>query len=262
MSEIMVDVNKLLTNPRLVAAMEQMTLEPSAENEQVLWNCVQTAKYLMLYEGEPLPDGADIAKPSMLSTNNTLRFPMLMDTEGRPWHVAFTDWLAIQAWGEQSGLHALVVSYSDWPALLANSDCAGFVVNPTGYHLQVSRARVLGQNGAYTVPEGTKVLLGEPQEYPQALVEALTKLLKTMQEVRSAWLMLMVNGTEQSYLTVVDFEGDRAAINNAIGRIAAPLLPPGMYLDIVSARDSLGREAIQNREPFYDKRRRFFPWRQ
>jgi hypothetical protein len=58
--------------------------------------------------------------------------------------------------------------------------------------------------------------------------------------------------SEQSYLFVVDYKGDRRKVFDGIGEVASRYLKNGMFLDIVDAKNSFGKSAIENQVPFYN----------
>lgn len=57
-----------------------------------------------------------------------------------------------------------------------------------------------------TVEKDTKVMLGDPKEKPEELIEAISKCLEKHNEVKSAYLKLMVKDNVESWLLVIDFE--------------------------------------------------------
>ena len=114
-------------------------------------------------------------------------------------------------------------------------------------------ADLSGRSNPITVEKTTQVLIGEPADYPHGLVEAVRTLLKTMREVKKAWLLFMQKDGEQSFLIVVDFQGDHRKIFDAIGQAATSHLKPGQFIDMVPFGDGFGRNAVKNHKPFYKK---------
>ena len=61
-------------------------------------------------------------------------------------------------------------------------------------------------------PNGTKVKLGLPAEYPEEMTKAICRAVKSNKNVHALYLLLMIIDKEQSYLIVADFEGDKDSI--------------------------------------------------
>lgn len=57
----------------------------------------------------------------------------------------------------------------------------------------------------------------------------------------------------ESFLIVVDLQGDRRKIFDAIGQAAASHLKSGQFIDMVPFSDSFGMNAVKNHKPFYKK---------
>ncbi len=100
----------------------------------------------------------------------------------------------------------------------------------------------------------TKVMLGEPAEYPKELIEGICKYLKTNKHVNAAYLRLMVKENEQSYLIVVDFSGDKNEVFNGIANAGVPF-SNGKYIDFVPFLSDFGKTAVENVVPFYKKKK-------
>ena len=67
--------------------------------------------------------------------------------------------------------------------------------------------------------------------------------------IRAAYLREMKRGNRQSYLIVVDFEGERETIFKQIADCAAPHLHD-LYLDMIPM-DSVGEGILDDAQPFY-----------
>lgn len=90
------------------------------------------------------------------------------------------------------------------------------------------------------VEKETQVLLGQPSQYPQAMVNALNQLLPSHPSVRAAYLCLMHNPAEDEKPTLlVGFEGERLeqAMREA-GSVVADTAPEGQPVDFVVVDES------------------------
>lgn len=139
----------------------------------------------------------------------------------------------------------------------------GVAINPFGDSLVLDRQLLVhlkSQKDLYTrgvsqqvIPEETKVLLGEPREYPTRMVAAISDYLRQQPTARRAWLRLMVRDSEQSYLLVAEFSGSRDALFDGMANAARPCLK-GMYIDMVPYDDGFGKKAVEGVKPFYERR--------
>jgi len=96
------------------------------------------------------------------------------------------------------------------------------------------------------------VLLGQPKEYPHEMIAAVTAYMKTQKGIKKAYLRLMIDGHEQSYLLIVDLEGRKEELFGGIAAAATPYLN-GMVLNMVDLDG--WEEHVKGVEPFYKKKR-------
>lgn len=78
----------------------------------------------------------------------------------------------------------------------------------------------------------TKVMVGEPAVYPQKMIDAICRFLKTNRNVNAVYLRLMIKDSEQSYLIVVDFHGDKNEVFSGVANTGGPFslqLPKVVY---------------------------------
>ncbi|MNN69835.1 hypothetical protein D3C81_1856530 [compost metagenome] len=88
------------------------------------------------------------------------------------------------------------------------------------------------------------------------MIAAVKAYMKTQKGIIKAYLRLMAKDNEQSYLLIVDFEGNKDEIFRGIAETATPHLN-GMPLDMVSM-DGWANE-VKELDPFY-KKKRFGLW--
>lgn len=109
------------------------------------------------------------------------------------------------------------------------------------------------------VQKETKVLLGQPANYPSEMVSALTELLAKHSAVKAAYLCLMQDPSIGEKPTlVVGFEGDQdltEAMKQA-GSVAADTAPKGELVDftvIKRGEKGIGDYMLNSVEPFYER---------
>ena len=109
------------------------------------------------------------------------------------------------------------------------------------------------------VQKGTKVLLGQPANYPSEMVSALTGLLAKHANIKAAYLCLMHDPESMSAPTlIVGLEGDgdiKTAIREA-GSVAADTAPrrePVDFVEVKRGEAGIGEYFIKSVKPFYER---------
>ncbi len=112
--------------------------------------------------------------------------------------------------------------------------------------------------GAYKVERDTKVLLGQPAEYPTALVERLTRYFQTKPQVTRAWFCLMGTAgppAESHTLVGVQVRGDYNAILSemsiVLNDVAVPNPPVDMMPVTGDGGGGLEDYLVKETKPFY-----------
>lgn len=260
----MVDVNKPVENPRLKELLGQWRQERNNELlHQVFEEIVIRAHFLsvIMLSEEPESHGDGTAT---FKQGTVIQFPTLTTQDENQFYPAFTDWEEVSKWqGITWPPKTLILSFDDYVHMVLNDpNITGVIINPFSDVFLLDRQLLtylktqkdLNTKGVsqQVVTEDTKVLLGEPKEYPTAMVSAISDFLKKQPEVRRAWLRLMIRNNEQSYLLVTEFEGDRDTLFVGIADAARPYLN-GMLLNIIPYQDGFGKDAVEGAKPFFDK---------
>ncbi|WP_082672989.1 enhanced serine sensitivity protein SseB [Paenibacillus senegalimassiliensis] len=283
------EINIPVTNPGLQRALLQFFQglhAPSGSQEareqllngleaQMLDEVLQARYLLPMQLQEANPSTADAEGRKTLKEGTVLQFGVLSAEDESSWLPAFTDWPEFEKVYDKTIWSSNIGTYED--LLTVSANMSGVVINCRGVALRIdpsNRERIeayrkardsAGENGAHTadqvtetvekvvVPKDTKVLLGEPANYPTAMIEAVKSCLKTQKSVSEAYLRLMVQGETQSYLLIVDTNDEPEAVFGAISSAAAPHLQ-GMPLNLVKLEGTWAEEAA-NLTPFYKKKR-------
>lgn len=214
----------------------------------------------------PVPSSSE-NNEVVLKEDTTISFNIIEDTNNQKFFLAFTDWEELGKWHKGENQQTLIVTYDDLAAMIldekGNSD--GFVINPYGQNIIFNKSMILGltnekerrKNGGVVeqvVEKDTTVQLGQPLVYPQEMINAISDYLKTQKKVKAAYLQLMIKQGEQSYLIIVDFEGEKRKLFDGIGSVAMKCLND-MYIDLIPYDSEFGRNACSNVEPFYKKKK-------
>ncbi|MBM1144443.1 enhanced serine sensitivity protein SseB C-terminal domain-containing protein [Alcanivorax sp. ZXX171] len=163
-------------------------------------------------------------------------------------------------------------SYLGLPARSLFEMTAGtrLVLNPRsdyGKEFHPEEIRSLLDNGSNQTPQtrraeaDTDVLLGQPSDYPTAMVEALQRLLPGYPEVEAAYLCLMQEGGDaprQSLL--VGLRGDGLVrARHAAGSVIADTAPEGRAVDLIEIAGDAEEGGVagylrDETTPFYQRR--------
>lgn len=259
----MVDVNKPVENPNLIALMQEFDRNRTNENTNALLDEIAlNAHFLSVIVLSEEPE-ANVNGTKTFKAGSTIQFPMLTSQDNQTYYPVFTDWMELGKWQGVTSPKTLILTFDDYASMvLQNQDSQGLVINPFGENMRLDRRTIeyvktrkdINTKGVsqQTVEKETQVQLGEPKDYPEKMVQAISKHLRQHKQVRRVWLRLMKKDGEYSYLLVVDFEGDRREVFSGIADAARPYLD-GMYVDMVSLEQDFGKNAVQNVTPFYQR---------
>ncbi len=109
------------------------------------------------------------------------------------------------------------------------------------------------------VEKDMQVLLGQPSNYPNAMVTSLTTLLAKHSNVKAAYLALMHNPSvdEKPHLIVgIEAEGDFENVIREAGTVAADTAPNGEPVDlirVVRGESGVGQYFLEEVKPFYER---------
>lgn len=109
------------------------------------------------------------------------------------------------------------------------------------------------------VQKETKVLLGQPTNYPSEMVSALTTLLAKYSAVKAAYLCLMHDASASEKPTLVvgfEGEGDLSKAMQAAGSVAADTAPKGEPVDFTVLKNGeagLSDYMFKSVKPFYER---------
>lgn len=258
-----VDVNKPLENFRLNVLLKE-TKENQTETgmnmlfEEIVMNAHFLSVIFLSELPKPNEDGT-----ATFQKNTTMQMPMLSSAGGKHFYPVFTDHTELAKWKKMEKPNTLILTFDDYAAFLEkNEQAEGIVINPFSDNFVLNRklmAHLKTQKDLRTkgvsrnkITKDTKVMVGEPKEYPAEMAEALQAHMRGVPAIERAWLRLMIKDNVQSFLVVVDFAGNREEIFGQIAAVARPYLK-NIYLDMIPYQDGFGKKAVENVEPFYQK---------
>ena len=186
--------------------------------------------------------------------------------KGNLFYPIFTDLDELSKWTEEKDSGSVVLDFDSYAEMVAqDSRVQGLVVDPYGAnfildrdmvnYLQVQKAFVgkLAIEQMFQQKEDAGPQLRTPEPYPTALVQAMADYMATNDSIRRAWLRLMENEDETSYLVIIDAEDTDT--HGDFGEVSSAAMPhlQDMYLDLITLEDEFSRSAVEGVEPFYTK---------
>jgi hypothetical protein len=153
-------------------------------------------------------------------------------------------------------------------ALFELAKGAHFVLNPTSDYgrefLPDEIDALLSGGVARTgeqriVQKDTKVLLGQPAQYPAQMVEALAKFFAKRSEVKAAYMALMhdpARDAKPHLIIGIQAEGDIERLIREAGSVAGDTSPAGEPVDlcqVVPGEKTLSEYFLNSVKPFYER---------
>lgn len=261
------DYMNVVNDDELLKAIEEMKKNNSPENQSHMLDLLVEAKFFTPVSITPAPDTVDgMMAHITLPPDAKIRFHMIENGKGQRFFLAFTSFDEMKKWRPNQDNQTIVSSFDDYANMVkravGDGQVGGFVIDPFGANMLFSKEQTImikevkdGRNAdsnKHRIKAGEEVYFGEPLNYPTEMVEAVKKYLSKQGNVQSAYLQLMCQGSEESYLIVLEFVGEHQALFDGVAKAAKPYLN-NMCLDILSVENELGRKIYNRTKPFYEK---------
>ena len=263
-----IDVNKPVENPKLLELLDQRN-QISPQNEG--WNSLMNniLQYIA-EEGVFLAvthfDKSNVLNhgdgTSTIEKDTVIQFESLSTNKGKTYFPIYTDWKNLRENPNYSTgeIETMILTFEDVYTFSKRN--TGAVLNPFSHNLLLDNSllenmkKVLDErNNSHSsqieIKHDTKVMLGEPKDYPITMVEAIKNYAKTNKNIKTIYLKLMFMEGKQSFLLIVDFRGDRNMIFDQLFKVAQPYIPKEMFLYIIPYSEEFGKNAADNK-PFYE----------
>ncbi len=259
----MIDVNKPVTNPSLVQALDDMMKSNCEASQNEVINEILKAHFISPVTISPTPQTSTSQSNVVLKEQTTIGFNTIENEANQVYLLAFTDWDELRKWQKNEEQQTLIVTFEDLVSMLKSdsSNLEGFVINPHRHNFIIDRSTAfiikeqLDRHKTSGVTEqvitkDTTVFLGQPKIYPKEMIDAISLYLKRQENVRAAYFQLMIKDGEESYLVIVDFKGEQRELFDGIGSTAKQYLS-GKFIDMIPYDSDFGREASKDVKPFY-----------
>ena len=262
------DVNKPVENPYLKSLLAKRKTAPEEDQmkllNQIAHEMATNAYFLALVHIDKSAVTHNDDGTAVFNKGSEISFLLLGIPDGSgAVQPVFTDWEELRKMdpckdGDKDGL---ILNLDDIHSLVSR-DKLPVVINPFGDALvltfdmldQIKKVKDANTAGIQhkVVGEDTRVMLGNPKEYPQQMVDSIKRYAENEIEINALWLKLMVKDGEKSFLIVVDAEGDARKYFPNIANSAMPYIPKGMFIDMIPYGDEFSKDAA-NGEPFFKR---------
>lgn len=253
-----------IKNPELLDAIEKMQTDGSKENIDAMINEIIKAKLILPAKITPTTQAKTENGRTVMQQANQVQFRLLKNGNGEMFFGVFTDVEEMYKWEDTKSSSKVVTDFDSLASMVMDekSNVGGFVVNAFGKSVTFPKPMVMTikQQRDYlrmknnTIESGTKIQLGEPDEYPIDLMAALINHFSTEETVNAAYLrMIKKEDGQKSYFIVVDFYGDMQETFDYINKIAKPYLDDEIELTMMPYSMEFARNAVNGIEPFYKK---------
>ena len=258
---------KAITNPELVEALKALHQENTPQNQnRVLELVLNRAVFLTPAVVTPAPQQP--GQENSPRKQATIQFQLINTKDGRPFFPAFTDLDELRKLSGQKPVQSVVLRFDDYVSLVErNEKACGLVVNPLGLSLTLDRktlntlaarkkelAQQRQQQAAYsqeTVEKDTQVMVGDPDEVPREMLDAVSQMAQSRADIRRLWLRQMVRQDGvQSYIIVVDHTGKQNEVFEAVAQAARPHFGK-LPVDMIPYGTSFAEAATEGAEPFF-----------
>lgn len=253
-----------IKNPELLKAIEKMQADGSKENIDAMINEIIKAKLILPAKITPTTQAKTENGRTVMQQANQVQFRLLKNGNGEMFFGVFSDVEEMYKWEDTKTASKVVTDFDSLASMVMDekSNVGGFVVNAFGKSVTFPKPMVMSikQQRDYlrmknnTIESGTKIQLGEPDEYPIDLMAALINHFSTETTVNAAYLrMIKKEDGQKSYFIVVDFYGDMQETFDYINKIAKPYLDDEIELTMMPYSMEFARNAVNGIEPFYKK---------
>lgn len=240
-----------IENSELIKAIQNYEKSSSIKDEGILKDAISKAKFLApvrLGDGQEISQGEQVLKEA---TNFNLI--NIVGYDGDIYLPAFTSWAEVNKWRTEQDVKIISFTLEDYVYIfLGEEDMKGIVINPYGENLVIDKQQIMSMdNDSSGSDEIVKV--GIPVNYPVKLVENLKRFMLSDTTISEAYLLLMVQGEEQSYLLVIATDEDVNILYPRLSEVASKYLSADEAIDFISSKEEFAQSAIKNQAPFYKR---------
>lgn len=241
-----------IDNKELIELINKMKEEKTPESQNKVINQIIKSKFLCPVVLADAPKGGGKVQ---ITKDTKIQFSIVKTTDERNFLIAFTSDEEVNKWQKEKMQQSIIYTFEDYAQIITgNENLHGFIIDPKGVNLVFTEEMIkqIKQSLTHTsvLEADTEVQIGAPSEYPEELLQKLQDTLRNYTEVKKAYLLLMKNGEEVSYILILDASGKEQELFNDIATSVIPFLN-GMPLNMAPMSTDFGTQISQRFEPIY-----------
>lgn len=243
-----------IDNTYLIELIQKLKEEKTMEVQNQVISEVLKSKFMCPVVLDNAPKGGGKIE---INKDTKIQFSIIKTQDGKNYLMAFTSDPEVHKWQKTKVQQSIIYTFEDYAKIVTSNDnLAGFVIDPMGCNIVFTADMIKEIKNNITketvVEKDTEVQLGIPKDHPEELANKLKDVFRNIEEVKEAYLLLMTNKDELSYLIILDADGKEKEYFNTIASAAIPFLNK-MPLNMLSANTEFGQTAKKDFEPFYIK---------
>lgn len=248
-------LNQPVKNPAFISKLKQFDEDKTRKNELEL---IQELRQMQYLTPVTLVGKDENGRPA---EKVQVKFRAATSTQGESFFAMFSDMDELSKWAGDSN-DTMTLTYEELERLVNSQaeEIAGFVVNPSHQNLIIRKATMnkISHPFQQTQISPDMVVLSKPEPSPKKLIKAMNTFFKGCNEVLSAWLFqanYKANPDEPHFLVVISLTNgadQEKVFRNTVDAVRGDL-EAGQYLDLMPSSGKFGKEAIEDKKPFYRK---------
>ena len=272
-----IDVNTPVTNPVLKDLLVQKN-NIQDETSQEYYDCMNkileeiaiNSYLLVVVKTNRKSKNEDVDGKVVFEEGDTITFELLpVDGNNNNKYIympLFTDWESLYIWKDKNKekLEAWILNFDDCCAWLDQGMMDGIVINPYSDTLFITKDQMKHMReekearttGKLIIREQEEIIIGDPINYPHALVAEISNYAKLKNNINAVYLKYMERKGIPSYLLIIDSKDNYDSICSDINKFSK-LIPKDMVLYSVPF-DSSWKKSLENDKPFYKKKKYLF----
>ncbi len=253
-------------NKALEEAILKVKTDKTPQAQDAFLNVLVRSRLITPVTIDPPPTGKDEQGRVQIPKNSKITFHLMKNAQGTVYYPVFSHWDEVRKGPHAQDQNTLVLPFREIANLiLKNPESAeGFVLNPFSDGLVMPKQLIEGvvniiekamkdqKPGLTEMKVGTDVKLGDFKNPPQEIIDKLTEYFDESCVVSTAYLLAMMHEDKNSFLVVVEHNGEKEKVYSEIGNIIKPFAGD-RGIAITDCDSDLGKKAMIGRFPFYER---------
>lgn len=244
--------NNPYRNDSLVVAIRDIRENENPENQNRFINELITAKFLVPVKTE----NEDVSSEG----KRVIGFSSLTNHDGDNFFMAYTDVENLKKWDKLEDKKVVQMDYYQIIEITLKPDAnySGFVINPFSDNFVFLNKNIPVINNA--VAKGSinastpKTMFGIPKTMPDGVLESLTEMAKTNENIKEAYFCMMLKENIETFLVILDIDDADERFFEEIEMKCSEIFGNDKLIKVIRKDDDLARRALSTSlKAFYTK---------